>query len=388
MNLDIMNIAWISKIEWGVPHLTSRIKLSEALRKRGHNVNLYLVKKFGEKDPSPNNVIFIPTIHLPILSGIFYGLIVFLYFPILLKKKNVDVIIIDCTKVWLPFVIPLKILNIPIVLDIRTLPIDRDESFTFKVSMYLSRYVIDGITTITPDLKNILLDVYNIRNIKIGVWFSGVSINDFDNVSLNKNNFTHIDLKNRKFTLLYHGDYSPTRGIENLIIAISKLKNSIKNDIRLLIIGMPKEKIKNLYKISEDEGVKEQITILSTLNYRIIAQYLKIADIGIIPLPPKNKWWKVSAPLKTLEYLASGTPVIATNIPFHRRIFEKGNCGILLKDATPESIARGITYLYKNQTALKKMGKNGRKIVEEFYTWDTMAKKVEDFLKNIRVNYS
>jgi len=63
-----MNIAWISKIEWNMPHKTSRLKMSEALIKRGNKVTLYMVKKFGEKGFVSDNVICIPTIHIPILS--------------------------------------------------------------------------------------------------------------------------------------------------------------------------------------------------------------------------------------------------------------------------------------------------------------------------------
>ncbi len=378
-----MNIAWISKIEFNMPHKTSRLKLSEALIKRGHIVTLYMVKKFGEKSSNPNYIVRIPTIHFPILSGFFYGLTVFFYFPIFLSRKKADIIIIDCTKVWLPFIIPLKILNIPIILDIRTLPIDKDESSFFKVAMYLSQYVVDGITTITPELKNILIDIYGLNKMKIGIWSSGVSVEDFDIDKIEEIKFNKKESHKDNYTLIYHGDYSPTRGIENLIKAISKLDSNLKNKIKLMIVGIPKNKIKDLTKLSEDEGVKEQINILPKVDYDKINHYLKLADVGVIPLPPENKWWKVSAPLKTLEYLAAGKPIIATNIPFHCKIFEKGNCGILIESGSPEAIAEGITNMYKNKNDFREMGIKGRNIVEKFYTWDVMAEKLEFFLNNL-----
>ncbi len=384
-----MNIVWISKITMDTIHKTSRLKMSDALRKRGHNVTLCMIKKFGEEVFSSDEVIYIPTINFPILSGFFYGLIVFFYFPIFLSRKNVDVIIIDCTKVWLPFVMPLKILNIPLILDIRTLPVERDDPFfskvsiylsryIFKVSIYLSRYVVDGITTITPELKTILKDVYNLKNKKVGIWSSGASIEDFN--KSDKKNIIRIKSTNHKFTLIYHGGYGPTRGIENLIKAVSELDSSIKNKIRLLIIGMPTNKINDLSKLSEKEGVKEQVNIFPSVEYSKIAQYLRMADVGIFCLSLEYIWWRVSAPLKTLEYLAAEKPIIVTNIPFHRRIFDKGNCGILLESNAPKFIAEGICYMYKNRKHLKKIGREGRKIVEKFYTWDCMAQKFEDFL--------
>jgi len=380
-----MNIIWISKISSDMPHKTSRLKMSEALTKRGHKLTLYMVKKFGENFFISDNIVCIPTIHFPILSGIFYGLIIFFCFPFLLHKKEIDVIIVDCTKVLLPFVISLKILNVPLVLDIRTLPIDKDRSFLFKLNIYLSKYIADGITTITPELNTTLRDVYNLKNKKVGIWSSGASITDFNEID--KNNGIQIKSKDHKFTLIYHGDYSPTRGIENLIRAIAELDSALKNKIRLLIIGMPIHKIEYLLKLSEKEGVEEQVDILPKVNYRKISQYLKIADVGIIPLPPENRWWHVSAPLKTLEYLAAGKPIIATNIPFHQKIFEKGNCGILIESNDPKVIANAITFLYKNQKDLIKMGREGRKIVEKFYTWDIMAQKFEEFLKTIQAEF-
>ena len=78
--------------------------------------------------------------------------------------------------------------------------------------------------------------------------------------------------------------------------------------------------------------------------------------------------------------MAAGKPIIATNIPFHQKLFDKGNCGILLESAAPEAIAKGISYLYKNQEEGIKMGKKGKKIVEKFYTWDIMAREFEGFL--------
>jgi glycosyltransferase involved in cell wall biosynthesis len=146
---------------------------------------------------------------------------------------------------------------------------------------------------------------------------------------------------------------------------------------------MPEKIIKKLIKLSNDKGVEKQVNILPKVKYEKIRNYLKISDIGIIPLPPEIKWWRVSAPLKTLEYLAAKKPIIATNIPFHCKIFEKVNCGILIKSGSPETIAIAIKKIYENKNELKKMGEDGRKIVEKYYTWEVMAEKMEKFLTQL-----
>jgi glycosyltransferase involved in cell wall biosynthesis len=122
------------------------------------------------------------------------------------------------------------------------------------------------------------------------------------------------------------------------------------------------------------------------VEYERIPEYIYLADVGVIPLPPDNIWWQSSAPLKTLEYLAMAKPIITTNIPFHQRIFEQGECGILLKESSPKIFANAITELYKNEKKRKRMGEKGKEIVEKYYTWDRKAMEVEKFLKNILTN--
>jgi glycosyltransferase involved in cell wall biosynthesis len=137
--------------------------------------------------------------------------------------------------------------------------------------------------------------------------------------------------------LIYHGGIDPRRGIVNIIEAIGKLDSDVKTNIRLLLIGRTTNKIRDdLLKLSMDKRVKKQVNILPKVDYSEIPKYLNIADAGIFCLDPEKIWWSVSAPLKTLEYLAAEKPIIVTNIPFHQNIFNKGNCGILLENNTPK----------------------------------------------------
>jgi glycosyltransferase involved in cell wall biosynthesis len=160
------------------------------------------------------------------------------------------------------------------------------------------------------------------------------------------------------------------------------LDSKLKDKIRLIIIGSSSIKIiNNLLKMIEEKKLKNQIYILPPVEYSKISKYIINADVGVIPLPLDYIFWQVSAPLKTLEYLAAKKPIIATKIPFHQKIFDKGNCGILLDNATPHIIADGINQMYNKRKELKNMGKIGREIVYNYYTWDYMAKELEIFLK-------
>ena len=381
-----MKIVWVNKITdkeyWGA----TQLGLTRALRKKGHKVTLVMAKNIGENKSTDEDINYFPTISSPIVSGLIFGLIIFYYFPFFIWKKKPDVVIVDGISVWLPFCLTLKLMNVPLVIDIRDFPEYKKRPLLFDISLYLSKYVIDGLTTISPELKEILQENYDLVNKKIGIWPSGVSIEKFIESST-KNNFS--DQKEPdKFVLIHHGSYVGIhRGIENLIRSIGELDDSLKKITRLKIVGIRLEHQRDLSQFCEELKIEEQVKILPVVEYNKIPSYIQSSDVGIIPLATNIKRWDVSVPLKTLEYLAMGKPIIATNIPFHRRLFEKGNCGVLIDSNNPKVLSDAITYLYNNREKLETMGKTGKNIVESYYTWDIIALEVETFIKNVLADF-
>ena len=52
-------------------------------------------------------------------------------------------------------------------------------------------------------------------------------------------------------------------------------------------------------------------------------------------------------------------------------------------DLEPLEIAKAIEYAYLNRDSLKARGRIGRKIIQREYTWDKVAKDLEDYLLSI-----
>jgi len=378
-----MKICWITELTFNTRHKSSRFELSDALRNQGHEVILIIQRKISEKKIINNEIITLPIIFFPIISKFVYGLILFFYLPIFFRNKKIDVVIIDGIDVWLPFLISLKLLDIPLILDVRTTTIKRSlHSILLGTSLYLSKFLVNGLTTITPELKNILINKYKIKEKEIGVWTSGVSINKFQKNIIIPDSLKKIR-KSKDFILMYHGAYAPYRGIENTIRSLNTIDYDLRKKIKLIFVGFDAKKIEKLKIFCNQFVYKEQILFISQVAYEKIPSYLSICDVGVIPLPPENEWCVESSPLKTLEYLAMCKPIIATNIPFHQRLFDKGNCGVLIENSKPESISAAIIYLYKNREKLDEMGKIGRKIVEKYYTWDKKALDLKEFINTV-----
>jgi len=372
-----MNIIWLTKLTEKDSFRNTQLMMSEALRKQGNEVSLILARNLSEKKDKQKGIVYVPTLNVKILSGFLFGFIVFLYLPRLIKNKKVDIIIISGDTIWSPFLLLLKAFKIPLILDMRSLPIDTDTIKLKNISLYLSRYLTDGLTTITPELAEILKKKFHLQDKKIGIWSSGFSKTQFSEPQENilKN---HL---NDTFVLLHHGSYAPSRGIEELIRSIPLVDTLLKNKIKLILVGIPQNKIEEIGLLCKTLDISDQVEIIPPVDIGKIPAYIRYCDVGIIPLPPDNEWWYVSVPLKTLEYLAMGKPIIATNIPFHQKIFDLCNCGILLNSNTPNEIAEAINVLYQKKEKLSDMGKKGKEIVEKYYSWESKATELEEYLK-------
>jgi glycosyltransferase involved in cell wall biosynthesis len=76
--------------------------------------------------------------------------------------------------------------------------------------------------------------------------------------------------------------------------------------------------------------------------------------------------------------LSCAKPVVATEIVGVAEEVKERDAGIIIKPRDVEALANGITYLMQDPTMAKKMGKNGRKLVEEKYRWERIAIKTEE----------
>lgn len=183
--------------------------------------------------------------------------------------------------------------------------------------------------------------------------------------------------------IIYVGGMSKERGILKLIKAVHKVSKT-NPSVKLLLVGWFKtEKFKEkCLKYIKSNNLKKNIKFIGYISHTKIPDYIITADIGVVLLQPIKKFYK-NIPTKQFEYMACGKPVIGSNLPPIAKYIKGSEYGILVDPTNIDEIANAIIYLLKHLDKAKKMGKNGRKAVEEKYNWTREEKKLLDFYKNI-----
>ena len=106
---------------------------------------------------------------------------------------------------------------------------------------------------------------------------------------------------------------------------------------------------------------------------------MKAADVLVIPFPNKPHYAFYASPLKLFEYMASGRPIIASDLPALREVLNDKNALFFRPEDTTD-LARAVKMLKSSPMLGYHLSRQALADVKE-YTWGKRAKKILEFIK-------
>ncbi len=171
--------------------------------------------------------------------------------------------------------------------------------------------------------------------------------------------------------LLYAGRISTDRG---MLLNLDLLRTLRQRGIpaRLVLAGafIPAKEEERFSLAGSD--MQDWITRLGWVPYQEMQGVLRRVDIGLAILLPEPRFI-AALPVKLLEYMAAGLPVIASDFPLIREIVQTHACGVLIDPSYGiEPIADAITACWEDRQAAREMGERGRQAILQDYNWEKL----------------
>lgn len=182
--------------------------------------------------------------------------------------------------------------------------------------------------------------------------------------AINPNEYS--DQGNGNF-ILYTGRLSKVKGINYLIKAFLELGTEFE-DTELLIVGSGPEE-KQLKENLKGHKFENKIKFIPMLNKTKLKEYLSRCSVLVLPSLFETFG------IVLIEAMASGKPVIASNIPGPNEIIENGYNGFLFEKENHKELTNCLKLLLSDNSLQKKIGKNAKKTVEERYTFEKVAEE-------------
>lgn len=147
-------------------------------------------------------------------------------------------------------------------------------------------------------------------------------------------------------TLVYIGSLAAHWGVDLAIRALPLLVEQIPT-IRMLIAGSGPERFM-LEELSYELGVADHVHFYGAVSYAVLPEILAQADIGVATSRADSTFRQYASPLKLIEYMAAGLPVIATRVGQQIETVATSGAGILINQS-PQEFAVATLALLTNQ---------------------------------------
>ena len=186
--------------------------------------------------------------------------------------------------------------------------------------------------------------------------------------------------------VVYVGALQPWQGLDVLLRAFARLADL--TGLRLVICSsVPERRARALRRLAERLGLADRIVWNFTLPHPDVAAWLAGAAVSVAPLTGcARNVDQGCAPLKILESMAAGTPVVASGLPAVRELLTDGVHGRLIAPDRPAELARAIRVLLEYPDAARAMGERARQRVAEDFAWATTRAKMAAIYRSITSN--
>jgi glycosyltransferase involved in cell wall biosynthesis len=167
-------------------------------------------------------------------------------------------------------------------------------------------------------------------------------------------------------TLLWSGSFSTVQHLDTIRDVLKKLAKEKK--FKLRVIGTPEYSL---------EGVDAE-----AIPWKAATEIedLRAGHIGLMPLPD-DQWSKGKCGLKALQYMALGIPTVCSPVGVNSTIIQDGVNGFLA-GSEDEWIAK-LKLLIESAETRVRVGREGRKTVEEEYSAKRHAPRVYDIFRSV-----
>ncbi len=174
--------------------------------------------------------------------------------------------------------------------------------------------------------------------------------------------------------LMYAGNVKPHKNIERLIDAFVLLRKKGLDDLKLLITGSEISRYSTLRRAVHRHNLHRHVRFLGYQSEETLAALYRLADVFVFPslyegfgLPP-------------LEAMASGTPVVASNVSSLPEVV--GDAGVLVNPYDPQAIADGVVNVLEDDALRHDLTARGLKRARTF-SWAESVRQIRQIYQDV-----
>lgn len=221
--------------------------------------------------------------------------------------------------------------------------------------------------TLSPYVARTYIDL-GIPKSKVIVQPSGIDFERFADISTKSRARKQLQLPPNRDIVVYAGRFSNLKGTK-LLFRIARAMP----DVLFILLGYWGEK-----KLEDDlcrYHSYPNVQLRGTVTATELPLWLNCADVLILPTlasEPSSQW---TSPLKLFEYMASGRPIVASNLPNIASVVKSGESALLVDNDSLDDYVAAIRFLLNNTAEAQQIALRARSLCRN-YTWERRVEKI------------
>jgi glycosyltransferase involved in cell wall biosynthesis len=243
-----------------------------------------------------------------------------------------------------------------------------------RASLYTAVHKSDRIFTVSEQSKRDILKFFNVPPDKIIVTPNAID----DRFSVPPSEEHVVQTRERyqlsQSYLLYVGNIKPHKNLERLIEAFHLVRSQGRSELELIIIGDEISKLQSLRRAVHKYDIHRSVRFLGYVPDKTLAVLYRLASVFVFPslyegfgLPP-------------LEAMASGTPVVTSNVSSLPEVV--GDAAVLVDPYSAEAIADGILAVLRSTHLREDLRARGLERAQE-YSWARSVQRVREIYREV-----
>ncbi|MBI5405869.1 glycosyltransferase [Candidatus Kaiserbacteria bacterium] len=266
--------------------------------------------------------------------------------------------------------LPLHIVGMPAILE-------SHHVFAKRTLYFALARAAQGIVVISQALKRTFVRI-GFRENTIIVEPSGVDLATFSIATPRAEARAMLALPIETPVIVYTGNFTTMgadKGIHDILHAMQRVKHAL-----FVAAGGSTTDIKHYQAEAEALGVAAQVRFVGFMPQSLLAQYQCAADILLMPFPDMPHYRNNMSPVKMFEYMASGRPIIATDLPTIREVLNEENA-VLIPPGDSDALACTVHTLLNDPTLGERLAQRAKKDVSR-YEWSERSRRILDFIQD------
>lgn len=184
--------------------------------------------------------------------------------------------------------------------------------------------------------------------------------------------------------LLYVGTLAPWQGLGTLLEAMAAARGA--PDLHLRVVGTLKGPwVRSMRQLISALRLRERVELVGPVPREHLPGIHRASHACVAPLPDDARnSLQGCCPIKILEYMATGRPILATRVRPVEEILEHGRTGWLVAPGSPWALLTGLRTLLSRPDAAREMGRAARAEVARAWTPAIFEARLGEVLRELR----